>query len=260
MFDVATFKHQLTTQWLGQAMLFFKKLKSTNSYVKQLPAEEISHGLLCLADDQTHGRGQYQKKWESEPGQNLTFTLTFKPAGNSHFHILTLACAKAVIDQIGHTAGLQGTLKWPNDIYVGDKKLGGLLTETTFSGNSIERLLVGLGLNINQTQFPDHLQHKATSLCLLTDKKYSREQFLSELLSRVEYEYGRWHKRHLALLKEINQKVEGYGQWIRLCVNGKKYDAPVKLLGMNEDGQLVVLDEDGTIKTFSYEQIRLITG
>lgn len=258
MFRVNTFKKTLSTQWLGHDFSFFEELESTNTYAKKLPRNEITHGSLYLANYQTKGRGQYEKRWETRPGKNLTFTLVFIPQQSSSFHILTLACAKAIIDGIVERTGLKALLKWPNDIFVEDKKIGGLLTESTFSGNKIDRLLVGIGLNINQEIFSEELQDKASSLKLLTGKKQSREQILADLLARIEYAYGRWHKRDRSLLKEINQKIQGYGQWVTLQIDKEIRDEPAKLLGINEYGQLAVINREGEIETFSYEQIRII--
>lgn len=258
MFSVNAFRKALSTQWLGHNLLYFEELESTNTHVKRLSRSEISHGLLCLANYQTRGRGQYEKNWESQPGQNLTFTLTFIPTQSSRFHVFTLVCANGIIEEIENQTGFKAAIKWPNDIYVNEKKVGGLLTEATFSGNRIDRLLVGIGLNINQSFFTEDLQDKATSLKLLTGKEQSREHFLANLLSRIEYGYRRWQKRDVTLMKEINQKILGYGQWVRLQINGKIRDEPAKLLGMNEEGQLAVVNQEGEIETFSYEQIRIV--
>jgi len=258
LFEVNTFKKALTTQWLGHNVLYFEELESTNSYLKKLPEGEISHGLLCLVDRQTRGRGQYEKSWDSQPEKNLTFTIALKPKENGRFHIFTLVCAKAIIDELEDEYGLSPYIRWPNDICVGDKKIAGLLTESTFSGNKIDRLLVGIGLNVNQEHFPENLQDIAGSLKLLTGYELSREQLLASLLSRIEYGYGRWHKRDMTLLKEINQKIEGYGQWVTLKIGNEIRKEPAKLLGINERGQMAVINPEGEIETFSYEQIRII--
>ena len=258
MFDVRTFKNVLTTRWLGHKVLYFEELESTNTYLKKLPGEEIGHGLICLTDRQTRGRGQYEKNWDSQPGKNLTFTIAFKPKESGRFHIFTLVCAKAIIDEIEDNYGLKAYIKWPNDIYVGDKKIAGLLTESTFSGNKIDRLLVGIGLNVNQEHFSGKLQDIAVSLKLLTGEELSREQLLANVLSRIEYGYGRWHKYDTALMKEINQKIEGHGQWVTLKINGEVREEPAKLLGVNEKGQMTIINSECEIETFSYEQIRII--
>lgn len=258
MFELKTFKNALTTQWLGQSLLFFEELDSTNTYLKHLAHEEIAHGLLCLTNYQTHGRGQYEKNWESQPGKNLTFTLTLLPGESNRFHIITLAFARCIVDEFESITGEELYIKWPNDIYFGERKIGGLLTESTFSGSKIERVLVGIGLNVNQEYFSSELQEKAVSLFQIIEAEYSREKLLANLLSRMEYAYGRWQKRDVSLLKKINQKIKGYGKWVQLQVNGNISDHPVKVLGVNEKGRLLVVNEEGEIEKFSYEQIRIL--
>ena len=260
MFDLDTFRKSLSTQWLAQSQLYFEELESTNTYLKKLPPGQISHGLLCITDHQTKGRGQYERPWVVPPGKNLTFTLAFTPLEEGRLHVLTLACARAAVDQIKDVTGLEAQIKWPNDVIIEGKKVGGILTEAIFNGNHLDRVLIGIGLNINQEDFPnEELRKKAISLRQLTNKNISREQFLCGFLSRIEYEYGRWHKKNSTLLKNINQKIVGYGKWIKLNVNGDELGQKYKLLGVNEKGQLVVIDSEGGIETFSYEQIRLIT-
>lgn len=258
MFQVSTFKNALATHWLGQSLLYFEELDSTNTYLKQLPREEVSHGLVCITDNQKHGRGQYEKKWESQPGKNLTFTIALTPKVNNRFHIITLAFARCITEELEELTGLETCIKWPNDIFIGDKKIGGLLTESVFSGNKIDRVLVGIGLNVNQQNFSEEIQYMAASLYLLTEKKYDRETLLADILSRMEYAYGRWQKKDVSLLKEINQKIRGYGKWVKLRVNGELRKEAVKVLGVNEAGQLLVLNEEGEIEKFSYEQIRIL--
>lgn len=260
MFDVDKFKRSLCTQWVAQSLLYFEKIESTNVHLKKLPATEISHGLLCLTDHQIKGRGQYERSWYVSPGKNLTFTLAFTPMSmdGSRFHILTLACARAAVDQIEEVTGLEAHIKWPNDVMINGKKVGGILTETVFNGNHLDRLLVGIGLNINENEFPDEsLKKKAASLRQLTNSIIDREKFLCDFLMRVEYQYGHWHRQNDLMLRNINQKIIGYGQWVKLSINGDELAQKYKLLGINEKGQLTVIDDEGGIETFAYEQIRL---
>ncbi len=259
MFNLDKYHQNLTTQWLGQSVNYFDELHSTNSYLKNLPAVDITHGQLCITDHQTKGRGQYERNWESEAGQNLTFTLAFRPSQTGRFHILTLACARAIVEQIEEDMGCEAFIKWPNDVLINNKKVTGLLTETVFNGNELDRVLVGIGLNVNQEKFQKEINKTACSLKLACDRKIDREEFLGKLLSRIEFEYMRWHKQNDELLKWINKKIIGYGKWIGLKVNGQNHSDKFKLLGINQDGQLAVIDGEGGIKTFSYEQIRLIT-
>lgn len=259
MFDVDHFKNVLHTQWLGHDFQYIEELESTNSYVKKIPDEEISHGKVCLADHQTKGRGQYERNWESTPEQNLTFTIALKPQRTERLHILTLACAGAIVELIEKETALKASIKWPNDVMVNDGKVGGLLTETVFSGNSLDRVVVGVGFNVNQEKFGKEIQKKATSLKMEDGHSFSREKLLAEYLGITEYCYGLWHKNDPQLLKSINQKIIGYGNWIHLSVNGDSRPDKYKLVGVNEKGHLTVINKESEVETFSHEQIRLIT-
>jgi BirA family biotin operon repressor/biotin-[acetyl-CoA-carboxylase] ligase len=128
-----------------------------------------------------------------------------------------------------------------------------------FSGNALDRLLIGIGLNVNQLEFSDELADKATSLRRIAGSEIEREKLLAQLLSRMEHEYRRWHKQNDALVKSINRKIIGYGEWVGLQVNGHTSEKRHKLLGINQKGELTAISKEGDLETFSYEQIRLAT-
>jgi len=259
-FDKTLYRQHLHTQWLGHGLCYFEELKSTNTYLKKRPAEDIEQGMLCLTDHQTQGRGQYERKWESEQGKNLTFSLAFVPSSAERFHVLTLASALALVEHLNDLLDAPcACIKWPNDVLLNDKKMAGFLTETVFSGNTFDRLVIGIGINVNQEQFSEELADTATSIRLETGNEIDREIFLTDLLSRIEYKYNLWQRKKSGLLKSINRNIKGYGQWIGVKVNGQLRDKAYKLLGINEQGQLLVLNQDAGIETFSYEQIQLVT-
>lgn len=215
------------------------------------------HGAVILADYQTGGRGQYHRSWKVEPGQNLTFSLIFEPPKPERFSLLTLSCALAVAEVIDKHAGISTRLKWPNDILHENKKLSGILTETQFSGNKLERVVVGIGLNVNQNEFRDELKNKATSLRLEASKSFSREKLLAEILQKIEYRYRLWNEFNPDLVKQINRMMAGYGEWTQLSVNDEKLNGEYKFLGVNEAGALVALTRELDVRTFSYEQVRV---
>ena len=259
-FDLSDFRQQLSTQWLGQDCRYFEALDSTNSYVKNLKPEEVQHGTVVLTDDQTQGRGQYDRAWQVQPAQNLTFSIVFKPQDMTGIHALTLACALTVVELINNLEQEPcASIKWPNDVLMNQKKVAGLLTETFFLGDKIERLIIGIGLNVNQERYEGELSQKATSIHLETGDKKSRERLLNELLRRIEFKYYLWNRKQPDLFKQINRKINGYGQWVKLKVNDQMKKSSFKLLGINEFGQLLVLNREGGIESFSYEQIRIVT-
>ena len=132
---------------MGQSLLFFEELDSTNTYLKQLPRDEISHGMLCITDNQTRGRGQYEKKWETQPGKNLTFTIALTPNENNRFHIITLAFARCITEELEELTGLDTCIKWPNDILVSGKKLAGILLDVAGESNGPCHVVIGIGMN-----------------------------------------------------------------------------------------------------------------
>jgi BirA family biotin operon repressor/biotin-[acetyl-CoA-carboxylase] ligase len=260
-FDQSIFLQQLNTQWLGHSIRYFEELESTNTYLKKLPSEKIEHGLFCLTDHQTHGRGQYERKWESGKEKNLTFSIVLTPADVGRFHVLTLACALAIVEKLNEFLNAScAAIKWPNDIILNDKKTGGILTETVFSGNTFDRLIIGIGLNINQQKFSGELEEVATSVALEKEEDINREQFLADLLNRIEYKYTLWEQQQSSLIKTINRNIIGYGQWVGLKIDDEVQDELYKLLGIDENGVLLMLNRDGGIDSFSYEQIQLVTN
>lgn len=251
----------MSTQWLGQDFRYYEQIESTNRFVKELKADSVEHGTVVLADNQTQGRGQYQREWETVPGQNLTFSMVFKPQEIMGIHALTLACALCIVEMVDHLEfNAPVSIKWPNDVMFDGKKMAGLLTENVFIGNKLERLILGIGININQGKFSSNLRNPATSLRLESGKRYSRERLLNELLRRIEFKYHLWSRRQPILYRQINRKIKGYGHWVKLKVDGKLQEDRYKLLGINENGELLLLNKEGGIESFSYEQIRIVTN
>ncbi len=256
MFDTDYFEQHLAASWLGRSFFFFDELESTNTYAKKL--NDPVSGTLVLADDQTAGRGQHSRKWLTTAADNLTFSLIFTPSLADRVTLLTLACASAIEDVLRtFDKASDFSLKWPNDVYCNGKKIAGLLTEVIFNGNKVDRIIAGIGLNINQRKFEGELEETAISLALATGKQVSREQFLADLLVRLEYNYQRWLNASADLVKEINPKIQGYGKWVTLEVEGKKMPEKRKFLGMNEQGALQALNKELEVSTFAYEQVRI---
>lgn len=260
MFDEEAFYNELTTTWLGHDFIYVEQLDSTNSFLRKAESNDVGHGTICLTDHQTTGRGRYDRKWVGDPSANLTFTLAFKPLRAEGLHVLTLACALAITEIVDQWLEVETDIKWPNDVFCDGQKLGGILTESVFAGNEIDRVLVGIGLNVNQERFPSSLDDKATSMCRIGDgKSFDREPLLAGLLQRIEYYYGQWKRFDVSLLKTINKRIIGYGRWVSLYVGDQLFDGECKFLGINEDGALVVLTSNDEIKTFSYEQVHIAT-
>lgn len=259
-FDVDLFNHKLQTTWLGQEFIYLEKTDSTNSYLKNVPSHDLTHGTVVLADHQVKGRGQYERTWEAEPFKNLTFTIAFRPKVSDRLNLLSLAVAYSVAKIVDNYVEEIAHLKWPNDILINGKKIGGLLTECTFNGSNPDRVLIGLGLNVGQTQFSDGVKNTATSLKAVTHREILREELLNNLLLGIENIYQRWHKHDENLKADISKTLVGYGEWVEISINGVVPNQKFKFLGVNTKGELLMLNEQLDVNKFVHEQVRIITN
>ncbi|MEO1021731.1 MAG: biotin--[acetyl-CoA-carboxylase] ligase [Bacteroidota bacterium] len=257
MFDQTIFEQKLATSWLGRSLCYFEETTSTNSVAKTISLREEGHGSIVLADAQSQGRGQYKRTWVADPGENLTFSIILTPERSHSLIVLTLACAYAIRSCFEERTQYHATVKWPNDVLVNDKKVAGLLTETVFKGNKLDRAIIGIGINVNQADFGEELNGWAGSLRQLTGHTNPREELLADLLLRIEHCYTKWLQHDVELVKLINSTLIGFGDWVTIEKDGERLAGTFKFLGINQTGALTVLDQDMELNTFLYEQIRI---
>ena len=258
-FATKRFLENLNTGWLGRHFWYFEQLPSTNSYLSDKEVRYTPHGLVCLCDEQVSGKGQYGNEWHSKSGANLTFTSVFRPTGNQCLRTLGLACAYSVAEVVSGCVTSPVYLKYPNDIYAGGYKIGGILTEASFNGTKPERILAGIGLNVASQEFPDETGSRAGSLGGIAKgvEIPAREELMSLLLNRMETNYHLWEARQDEFLRQINRTLYGYGRWVYLKNGDEVLDLPYKLLGVNKDGALCVLNQELDVEEFSHEQVRV---
>lgn len=200
----------LVTRHLGWEVRVFDQLDSTNTHLLGLADDPQRHGLVVLAKSQTAGRGQYGREWVAPPGSSvLASLLVFPPPALRRPVVMTAWAAVAVCDVIGQLTGLKATIKWPNDVLVGGKKVCGFLIEqkTTGDANSPLATVVGLGLNVAQpadafaaANLPD-----AASLASLTGKTHAVDAVARSVIHRMDDEYERLLRGDLASLESVWQ-------------------------------------------------------
>jgi len=185
-------KQSLRTRWIGQPAIYsFDVVESTNAEANRLAQDGAPEGTLIVADAQTKGRGRLGRTWVSPPVSGLYLSIILRPAHPPDwFPRLMLTAGVAVasaIQQIGTTP----QLKWPNDILIGDRKVGGILTEAVFNKRRIDFAVLGIGINVNteQDELPISIRNLATSLRLGLGKKVSRIDLLQILLYQLEQCY-----------------------------------------------------------------------
>ncbi|MBU0516168.1 MAG: biotin--[acetyl-CoA-carboxylase] ligase [Proteobacteria bacterium] len=179
----------LNTTWLGHEVFSHQVVDSTNQRAKDLAAGgDGGHGALVVAERQTAGRGRLDRPWKAPSGRALLFSLLLRPrlAPRAVFG-LTMASSVCLARVIQETTGVAAMVKWPNDVYAEGKKLAGILTEFSAFPDVIDYAVVGIGLNVNQTENDlSRLDRPATSLRQLCGRRLDRVRFLGEYLSRLE--------------------------------------------------------------------------
>lgn len=234
-------------------------IDSTNTYLKQLAARTTPRDYtVVLAENQTGGRGQMGTVWRSEPGKNLTFSL-YKQISRlkteDQFYI-SMAISLAVYDVLQDFAIPAVTIKWPNDILSANQKVGGILIENMLRNSRMSAAIIGVGLNLNQTDFSGLLN--ASSLKNITGKHYVREEVLFKIVQRFTF-YVPWVAE-----KQFDKIRELYESRLFRKDKPSTFKAPNGDLfmgfikGVDTDGRLKVLLEDQILKTFDLKEITLL--
>jgi len=167
-------------------------------------SEPLAEGTVIMADDQFAGRGQQDNVWYAEPGKNLTISILLKPtflALNKQF-LLNMCISVAINRALAKFVPAGINIKWPNDIYYNDKKIGGVLIENSILGTGIKTTVIGIGLNVNQQNFPADLEKSATSLHQILQEDVNLQQLLAEICSQIESLYLQLKAGNYTQLKE----------------------------------------------------------
>jgi BirA family transcriptional regulator, biotin operon repressor / biotin---[acetyl-CoA-carboxylase] ligase len=225
---------------IGTPFIELPTIDSTNNYAMGMVHEGMAqHGIAVFTSDQTKGKGQRSKQWQSQKGQNMALTLILEPEPLTVADLfpLSMAMATAVRSFFNNYTQGEVTIKWPNDIYWRDRKAGGILIENVLQGPLWRFALVGIGLNINQMDFGG-LQNKAVSLKQITGQSYSPALLAKALCKEVD-QY--WHQllsgRH-QIIASYNEYLYRKNEWVRLKKGSQVFDALIK--EVLPTGQLVV--------------------
>jgi BirA family biotin operon repressor/biotin-[acetyl-CoA-carboxylase] ligase len=178
--------------FVGQNLVVLKEVDSTNTFLKNLlsNSKPVPEGTVIMAEHQFAGRGQRENTWHAQSGKNLTFSILLNPTFLSIQQQFYLTCAVSlgVYDALYPLLRDSLKIKWPNDIYHSNKKLGGMLIENVVQGNQFKHAIIGIGININQEDFPDDTTN-ATSLRKILQRDYELKNILAEICNHIEGYY-----------------------------------------------------------------------
>ncbi len=247
----------LKTRVLGCKLHLFDTIDSTNQFAKTLAIKGEPEGTLVYAETQTAGRGRWGQTWESARGKGLWFSIILRPTVEMEAAtLLTLLAATSIAIGIEKSLGIEISIKWPNDLVVQNKKVGGILLETSHRKDQLAYVVMGIGLNICQTKedFPPALQKSAVSLEMISGLKIDRMSLLADLLEYLEQDYQRsqqegydfilneWKDRNNILNKNVTFKISDQ-------------DIQGRVKGFHSNGELVLIRSDGRQEIYRSDEV-----
>lgn len=237
----------LHTQYIGKEVIFFDTTDSTNIQASMLGEKGAENGTLVLADTQTKGKGRLQRAWFSPNYSNLYFSILLRPPIPPKLSgWISLACGVALAKVIRSHTGLSARIKWPNDILVNGKKLGGILIESHVQGDAIKHLILGIGINVNTSRFPKEISNLATSLKKELGHSIQREPLLVALLKGLEDQLESFYQIGS---KELSNEWKQFSDSIGKQVSVTFADRVISGLATDLDthGELLLEMSDGTV-------------
>jgi BirA family biotin operon repressor/biotin-[acetyl-CoA-carboxylase] ligase len=245
--------------FIGHNLVTLTEVDSTNNFLKQALANStpLTEGTVIMAESQYAGRGQQLNKWHSEPGKNLTFSVLLKPsflAVNQQFD-LTIAISVGIVKALQKVLGNGVKIKWPNDVYFNDGKLGGVLIENMVQGLQIKNTIIGIGLNINQVSFSAKVPNPV-SVKQILHRDYDVKLLLAEICSCIEAAYLMLKTGNIEPLKAFYlQNLYWMNELKPFKSNGEQFDGRIK--DVTNNGQLIV-SFGADLRLFDFKEIEFL--
>lgn len=259
-YDAARMRAKLSTRVFGRVLEYHERVGSTNDVILDMAEQAAPHGTVCLADEQSAGRGRRGYGWFSPPGCGIWASVLLRPRlSAARTPPLTLCAAAAVARVLEPAAGDSVKIKWPNDLLMGGRKVAGILAETRGAAGDEPVIVVGMGINVNHTPdlFPDELSASATSLRIESGRPVGREDLFLAILTSFETAYADYLASGPAsLLTEVDARLA----WRGLAVEA---DSPAGAAGrvsrIDKEGGLVLDQQEGGPLVIRSGSIRLRT-
>lgn len=238
----------LETEIVGKKIYYYSQVNSTNKIASELAKYGANEGTVVIAEKQSSGKGRRGRNWHSSE-KGLWFSIILRPEikiKDSHF--LTINASLAIYYAL-KKFGIEAEIKWPNDILYNNKKLCGILSGMNSSSEKLNYIVTGIGINVNQENFPDQLNEKATSLFKILGNKIDKIDLLKDILFYFENFYFRFLSGSKEkLLEEWKSKILLLGKEVTVESDGKKYNG--KAVDIAKDGRLILLSDKSEIKKF----------
>lgn len=248
--------------WSKDSIVHLLEVDSTNRYVRDEAAALWQNRGTCdfavvTAWLQTAGRGQRGNTWNSNAGENLLFSILARPGETlqvSKQFILSQAVALSIHDAM-KCYGIDTRLKWPNDIYAGNRKLAGILLELDYSGAFVEQAIIGIGLNVNQENFPP-MDRTPVSMKILREREFDLDDVLVTTLNSFEKYYNKLREGNTAIIAEDYSKLLlGIGVQHTFIDRNGHFEAVIQ--GVESDGHLILRRNDGSTGRYAFKEVEM---
>ena len=240
--DAAELKSIWKPKWVGCEILYFDSIDSTNTKAQELAEKGYPSGTLVVADKQIAGKGRRGRNWESPSGCGIFMTLMLKPDINpNNASMLTLVSALAVAKALADITGKDAKIKWPNDIVIDGRKVCGILTEMSAQFDYINNIVIGIGINVNNSSFPEEISATASSLRLLSGgKKYRRAEIIEKIMEYFEKYYSIFLETEdlSALVNEYDAMLVNMKKQVKVLDPKEPFEG--KAMGITKTGELIV--------------------
>lgn len=240
--DAAELKSIWKPKWVGCEILYFDSIDSTNTKAQELAEKGYPSGTLVVADKQVAGKGRRGRNWESPSGCGIFMTLMLKPDINpNNASMLTLVSALAVAKALADITGKDAKIKWPNDIVIDGRKVCGILTEMSAQFDYINNIVIGIGINVNNSSFPEEISATASSLRLLSGgKKYRRAEIIEKIMEYFEKYYSIFLETEdlSALVNEYDAMLVNMKKQVKVLDPKEPFEG--KAMGITKTGELIV--------------------
>jgi BirA family biotin operon repressor/biotin-[acetyl-CoA-carboxylase] ligase len=235
---------------IGRDIRVFEETTSTNDFIEKLARDKVKEGVVVFAESQSRGRGRLGRKWISPPRKGLWFSILLRPNIRPvAVTQMTIAAATALFRAIRAQTGVTTEIKWPNDILIRGKKVAGILTELSAETDRIKYVILGVGIDVNQTaaEFPADLRRIATSLRIETGQKQNRAELAVKVLHELDRDYEHVREgRFEDLSAEWEKHCSTIGHQVVIHVGDRKIQGRAEAL--DTDGALLIRTQHGHLE------------
>jgi BirA family biotin operon repressor/biotin-[acetyl-CoA-carboxylase] ligase len=246
-------------------MLSFKeiisldKTESTNLYAKDLMAQKPNINFIVKSKYQTKGQGLATNQWHSENQKNLLLTFCLKPVGikAENQFIISKVISVVLVKLFSQFTNKKTHIKWPNDIYIEDRKITGILIENFVSGNSIDKCICGIGINVNQTEFPKWVPNPI-SIAQLTNQEHDLDRLFNKLLDLIDVVYDSIINEVIDIDKEYKDHLYRLDKWATFARTSNNLQFVGKICDIDNYGRIIIEQKDGSKEVFGFKEIKFI--